>query len=261
MGLYSITTRADGIVLTGFGSVSDIFNADHENHVTHTEPMSINSWEADVTQMNLTTDPAPAGVVSLATSLGDELERLRFVLAAIKQAISAGTAPAQWYTPTSDGSFFAILPTTSCRLNAVTLRTIPGTGVATGIVWNTATETQYATPSSMATSVGIRAPTTGIYICGARCSFGDVSTTGPTQNARLLLRREQLVADVVQVQTIASQNVNTGVLASPKALTVEAIVQVESGRRISMAILQDSGSDAIVSEGPALWATLVGKVP
>ena len=260
MGLYAITTRADGTVLTGFGSTSDIFNADHENHVTHTEPESINSWEENVAQMNLTTDPAPSGVVSLSDSMSDELERLRFTLAAIKAAISAGTPPAQWYTATADGSFAPVLPTSAARLSAATLRTIPSSATATAIVWNTSTEVQYASPSSMGNVIGIRAPTDGVYMVGARCSFGDVTTTGPALNARLVLRREELVVDTVDIQEIASFTAQTGATAAPKSLMVEAIVKIAAGRRFSMAISQESGSDAIVSEGPSMWAALVGKI-
>jgi hypothetical protein len=79
MGLYSIISRADGTVLTGqFDSNSNIFNVDHQNHVNHTEPMSINSFEADVAQMNVEVNPVPAGVVSLPSALADEIARLRF---------------------------------------------------------------------------------------------------------------------------------------------------------------------------------------
>lgn len=260
MGLYTITTRADGTVLTGFGSTSNIFNVDHENHVTHTEPESINSWEENVAQMNLTTDPAPAGVVSLAASMADELERLRFTLAAIKAAISAGTAPAQWYTATADGSFFPVLPTTAARMNAATTRTINSGATPTAIAWTVATETVYATPSSMATVIGLRAPTDGIYLVGARCSFGNITTTGPTLDARIVLRREELVVDTVDIQDIASQNVQSGGAGVPKSLCVEAIVQIAEGRRFSVAIAQTSGVAVAVTEGPSLWAALVGKI-
>lgn len=260
MGLYSIITRAPNIVLTGFGSTSDVFNTDHENHVTNTNPDSINSWEEDVAQMNLTTDPAPSGTVSLAAALSGDLERLRFALASIKQALSGGTPPTQWYTPTASGSFAPVLPTTAARYDAATLRTIPSSATPTAIAWNTTTERTYSTPTSMTSSVlGITAPVTGIYMVGGRASFGDVVSTGPTDNARLVIRREQPVADVIAIQEIASQNVNSGLAAFPKSMTVEAVVQVEAGRRISLAISQTSGSDQIVSEGPSLWASLVAR--
>ena len=84
-GLYTHTTRATGLVLT-----ATIYNADHVNHITNQTPSMTDDSSADVTAMQLVTDPGGVGTESLATSLSGEIERLRF---AVKR-IAGG---AQWY--------------------------------------------------------------------------------------------------------------------------------------------------------------------
>ena len=75
-GNYSITTRADGLILTGA-----IYNADHQNHVDNATPTGLDDYSLDVAQMRTQTDPGTSGSESLATSVAGEIARLRFVLA------------------------------------------------------------------------------------------------------------------------------------------------------------------------------------
>jgi hypothetical protein len=75
-GNYSITTRADGLILTG-----SIYNADHQNHVDNCTPTGLDDYSLDVAQMRTQTDPGTIGSESLATSAAGELARLRFVMA------------------------------------------------------------------------------------------------------------------------------------------------------------------------------------
>jgi hypothetical protein len=110
---YVITTRAEGTVLTGFGSSSDIFNFDHQNHVTHTAANFINSWEDTLAHMRATTDPLPLGGISLPTALNDELQRLRFQIALIKQRMAGATTPPFWYTATTEFSNAVSFPPTA----------------------------------------------------------------------------------------------------------------------------------------------------
>ena len=77
-GLYSITTRASGTILT-----AAIYNADHQNHVTNQNPSMTGAYSDDTTQMQAQTDPGGLGTENLAGSLAGELERIRFVLAAM----------------------------------------------------------------------------------------------------------------------------------------------------------------------------------
>lgn len=69
-------------------------------------PEDIDDFSVNAAEMQTTTDPYPASVESLATSLSEEISRLRYV---IKQ-ISGAT---QWYTdPDSDITTLFKLPTT-----------------------------------------------------------------------------------------------------------------------------------------------------
>ena len=77
-GLYSITTRATGTLLT-----AAIYNADHQNHVTNQNPEETGAYSDNVAQMQVQTSPGAVGTESLAPSLGGELERLRFTIARI----------------------------------------------------------------------------------------------------------------------------------------------------------------------------------
>ena len=84
-GLYSITTRASGTLLT-----ATIYNADHQNHVDNQTPQMTDDYSTNDAEMQSTADPYPGAVISLSTSLAGELERIRFIL---KQV----TGEAQWY--------------------------------------------------------------------------------------------------------------------------------------------------------------------
>ena len=78
-GNYTITSRADGLVLT-----AAIYNADHQNHVDNQTPAGTDDYSVNLTQMLLTTDPGETGSESLATSMAGEIERLRFAIAEMK---------------------------------------------------------------------------------------------------------------------------------------------------------------------------------
>lgn len=84
-GNYSHTTRATGLTLT-----AAIYNADHQNHINNHDPEKMDDYSPDNATMQSTTDPYPAGSESLATTLAEELERIRFVVKQIG-------GQAQWY--------------------------------------------------------------------------------------------------------------------------------------------------------------------
>lgn len=84
-GLYSITTRSTGTVLT-----AAIYNADHQNHVDNQTPQMTDDYSSSVGQMQTVNSPGGVGSESLATSLAGEFERLRYVLKTLHNG-------AQWY--------------------------------------------------------------------------------------------------------------------------------------------------------------------
>jgi hypothetical protein len=83
--IYSITTRADGTILT-----AAIYNADHQNHVNNGDASQLGGYSVTVGQMQTTADPGQVGSESLATVIADELQRVRFKLAAMQ-------GQTQWY--------------------------------------------------------------------------------------------------------------------------------------------------------------------
>jgi len=90
-GLYSITTRSTGTVLT-----AAIYNADGQVHVDNAVPAQHDDYSLNAAQMQSTTDPGESGTESLATSTAGEFERLRNIL----KEIGGGT---YWYeTPSGD---------------------------------------------------------------------------------------------------------------------------------------------------------------
>ncbi len=92
-GLYSHTTRATGTVLT-----AAIYNSDHVNHITNQNPLMTGAYSDNASQMQTNTDPGAVGSESLASSLGGELERIRFVI----KRLAGG---AQWYSTPVTGTF------------------------------------------------------------------------------------------------------------------------------------------------------------
>lgn len=78
MGANYSHTQRGAITLT-----PEIYNADHQNHIDNAIPTLFDDYSASVSQMALTTNPGAVGSESLATTLAGELERLRYVLAAI----------------------------------------------------------------------------------------------------------------------------------------------------------------------------------
>lgn len=77
-GLYSITVRPTGFLLTAAA-----YNADQQNHVTNQNPSMTGALSDNVTQMRTQQDPGGVGTETLAASLAEELEELRFVLAKV----------------------------------------------------------------------------------------------------------------------------------------------------------------------------------
>jgi hypothetical protein len=77
--LYSITTRASGTILT-----AAIYNADHQNHVNFGDAAHLGSFSANATQMQQAVNPGDVGSESLAISIGDELTRIRYIIAKMR---------------------------------------------------------------------------------------------------------------------------------------------------------------------------------
>ena len=83
-------------VVTGQTITASLWNNEFDNVITNSTPDGLDDASANTTAMQTTTDPYPASVESLATSLTGELQRLRYL---VKQI----TAQTNWYVdPTQD---------------------------------------------------------------------------------------------------------------------------------------------------------------
>lgn len=92
-GNYTLRrTYVDGDIL----SASD-YVADHQQHIDNQTPQGTDDYSANVTQMRTFTDTGNVNSESLATSLAGELERLRYQIKHIKEAVSGSTLT-QWYS-------------------------------------------------------------------------------------------------------------------------------------------------------------------
>ena len=89
-GLYTITTRAVGTVLT-----ANIYNTDHQNHVNNQNTEMMDDYSTTVVQMQSLVDPFPSGSPSLPASLAGELERLRYQFLQILKAVKPSST--NWY--------------------------------------------------------------------------------------------------------------------------------------------------------------------
>ena len=78
-GNYSHTTRASGSILT-----ASIYNGDHEAHVTNSTPTGLDDLSVNTAAMRDETDPGEVGSESVATSLADELKRMRYAIREMK---------------------------------------------------------------------------------------------------------------------------------------------------------------------------------
>jgi hypothetical protein len=266
MGLYTITTRADGTVLTGFGASAGIFNDDHVNHVTHTEPMSINSHEQTQAQMDLEADPVPGGIPSLAKSCGEELERIRFVVSQMKTALQSGVPPAHWYVPLTGVSGFPAFPPVACRREASVGQHIPDS-ITARLVWDN--EIYDTTGTMHPTDFAITIPIAGVYKVGALVTLPASTALGGTNtnDFQLSLAGEFLLPNnTVAVLPIATDQYRTGILAATtpipqRSLTVEAVIRMEIGRQLTTRVFQSRGDFAVLLASPNLrssfWASFV----
>ena len=98
---YTITTRTTGETITAAK-----YNADHQNHINNMVPSVIDDHSTNLAQFQTTTSPGAVGSESLPTTLGGELERLRYVLANIKTVL-AGTSTS-WYASLATTNLFNV---------------------------------------------------------------------------------------------------------------------------------------------------------
>lgn len=84
-------------------------NAEFNNILNELDPGGVDDYSATATAMQATADPYPGSVASLATSLQGELERLRYQLLGLNNALHSVT---YWYEDAPTAGIFTINTTT-----------------------------------------------------------------------------------------------------------------------------------------------------
>lgn len=142
-------------------------NAEFDNQLTAMQPLLIDDYSADVTQMRVTTDPGEVGTESLATTLAGEIARLR-------QMLKEVTGEDQWYE--------------SPVASLLGLSNAIGTGLTdnrlvSGRVLTTSEQPAFLVPNGAARTVKLDGTPTNFiyYIDGAEYSItSDVTLTSLT---------------------------------------------------------------------------------
>jgi len=219
-GLYSIVTRAPGTLITAL-----IYNFDHQVHVNGRTATLVQSLGTGLSQLNLTEDPFPSSVESLAPSLAGEVTRLRFDIAALKTSLNGGVA-VNWYDPIPAPGFATI----GARVQRTAAFSVPnafGTSINfTGNVadfnsgvWSGANPTRFT------------ATATGKYY--AACSVLWNTATGG---------RRQLSISATGVGVAGQVHTNTlTALNRQQYQTLQGLMSLTAGDYIEFRAFQDSG--------------------
>lgn len=130
-------------------------NAEFDNILTNFKPQMMDAYSANVTQMQVQTNPGAVGTESLPTSLAGEVERLRFQLAAI-------TGNTYWYSAPA-----ASLATLNTALGANT----QANSITSGRMLSTSSQPAYIVPNGSAASISIKGTTTPLVYKIAGTSY------------------------------------------------------------------------------------------
>lgn len=142
-------------------------NGEFDNIINNLVPLMIDGYSVNVAQMQVTADPGAVGSESLATTLGGELARLRFLI----HELSGET---QWYTA----------PASSLKSLANALGTAAlNNRLVSGRVLTTSSQPAFLVPDGSARTIKLKGASTNFlyYINGAQYTISsDVTITSLT---------------------------------------------------------------------------------
>lgn len=164
-------------------------NAELNNIINNLNPQTLNNYSANVSQMQVQTDPGVVGTESLAPSLAGELERLRFKLAQI-------TGNTYWYQAPA-----LSLAEANALLNAIS--GLPPNRIVSGTVQSpTDAQPMFVIPAGSSPNVTVKGTGTPLIvrIDGVQYSLiADTTITGlvtaPTTNNTALVNDATLTGD------------------------------------------------------------------
>ena len=235
-GQYVVITRAPGTQITAL-----IYNSDHQRHVdgrsagptVANNNSAMGAYGVSLAQFQLTEDPFPGSVESLAQSLAGEITRLRFVSAQIKAQLSGGT-PVSWYGAITAPGFAVV----GARMLTATPQTISsGAGTAVTFaggsadfnsgVWNGANPTRFTAPS------------TGKYFCF--CSIEYASNATGRRQVQVGINGSSPGLQIVS--TLAANGV-------PTRLALSSVNQLTATDFVEFFTFQDSGGNLnLIADG------------
>jgi hypothetical protein len=242
-GLYTITTRAAGTIITAL-----IYNHDHQVHVDGRTATKMQSYGSSVTQLNVTEDPFPGGVESLPATLAGELSRLRFDIAAMASALSGGVA-VNWYASLVAPGFATI-----------GARVIRSSSV--GIPANTPTIISFLNASADFNSgvwvngapTRFTAPNTGKYFAACSVTWAATVSAG-------LSKRRQLQIGVNGSFTNAPTKTAVTLPQEQQRQTITGLLNLTAADFVEFRAFQDSGDNPlnIIADVPPS-ASIVGAL-
>lgn len=240
-GLYTITTRAPGTIITAL-----IYNHDHQVHVDGRTATKMQSYGASVAQFNLTEDPFPGSVESLPTTLAGELSRLRFDIAAMASSLSGGVA-VNWYVSLAAPGFATI----GARIRQNTGIAVPNNTPTVlnftnndvdfnSGVWNIANPTRFT------------APHTGKYFAAASLLWSGV--------AGALAKRRQVRIGVNG--SFTNQAARTAITQpnEDQNQTLTGLLNLAATDYVEFQVFQDSGSTAFLAVDTNGIQSIVGAL-
>lgn len=221
-GLYGITTRAPGTLISGL-----IYNSDHQVHVDGRAAEFMQAHGTSLSQMNLQESPfGPDGMTeTLPLSLAGELTRLRYVIAAVKTMLN-GNVPILWWTPV-DAPAFAVIGARMVRSATVAVAdssvvVLDFTGAATEFnsgVWSAGNPTRFTAPSA------------GLYYAAAAVHWA--SSTGGG--------RRQLSISTNVPGAVHASKTNTTAAGQQQSQTVAGLLKMAASDYVEFSVFQDSG--------------------
>jgi hypothetical protein len=217
-GLYQHTTRAPGTLITAL-----VYNFDHQVQVDSRTATIVQSYGTSLSQLNITEDPFPSGVESLASSLAGEVARLRFDIAALKTSLNGGV-PVNWYDSNNAPGFATI----GARVVRAAAFSVPNnSGTTINFTGNTADFNSGVW--SVVNPTRFTAPATGLYFAAGAVVW---------DNSRPLGRRQLTISGADAGQQITNTTAATAI-SQHQAIT--GLMKMTAGDFIEFSLFQDSG--------------------
>jgi hypothetical protein len=225
-GLYVVIPRAAGTLITEL-----IYNFDHQQHVDGRSAESMAGYGVSGSQFQLTEDPYPGSVESLAPSLAGEITRYRFVLAQIIGEMSGG-APANWYDPINTPA----LPFIGARVARASTVAIPNNSVTVVSFSGGTVDFNSTVPAPVYDDMGqptrFTAPVAGRYMAFCFATWA-ANSTG----------KRQINMGMNSFATIGPSQTNVAPTGNAQTQTITGIFNMAANDYVQFSAFQNSGGN------------------